>query len=158
MVHAILKQYPKSARLLQPLDGAWPPRDESRRNTAAVAGGDVWYNRPNARQAGRRDMDIRHFDATLGAEVRGVDLSQPLDEEAFAEIEAAWHAHAVLIFPDQGLGDAAHIAFTRRFGRLEQGIRRSLRSRTRQFRRRISASARTSNGCPTRRSSTCSTT
>ena len=73
-------------------------------------------------------MEITPSDATLGAEVRGVDLSQSLSAADFAEIEAAWHDHAVLIFPDQGLSDEAHLDFTRRFGRLEQGIRRSNRN------------------------------
>ena len=69
-------------------------------------------------------MEITPCDATLGAEVRGVDLSQSLSAADFAEIEAAWHDHAVLIFPDQGLSDEAHLDFTRRFGRLEQGLAR----------------------------------
>ncbi len=69
-------------------------------------------------------MEIARLDATLGAEIRGVDLSRPLDDDVFAAIERAWLEHAVLVFPDQRLSDDAHLAFTRRFGRLEQGIRR----------------------------------
>jgi alpha-ketoglutarate-dependent taurine dioxygenase len=69
-------------------------------------------------------MDIRPVDATLGAEVHCVDLSAPLSDSDFAEIEAAWNQHAVLIFPGQMLSDDQHLAFTRRFGRLEQSIRR----------------------------------
>jgi alpha-ketoglutarate-dependent 2,4-dichlorophenoxyacetate dioxygenase len=69
-------------------------------------------------------MDIRPVDATLGAEVHCVDLSAPLSDSDFAEIEAAWNQHAVLIFPGQMLSDEQHLAFTRRFGRLEQSIRR----------------------------------
>ena len=69
-------------------------------------------------------MEIRPTHATLGAEVVGVDLAA-LTDAAFAEIEAAWHEHAVLIFPGQNLTDDQHLAFTRRFGRLEQGIRRT---------------------------------
>ncbi len=68
-------------------------------------------------------MRIEASEATLGAVVTDVDLTH-LDDAGFAEIEAAWHEHAVLVFPEQRLGDADHIAFTRRFGRLEQGIRR----------------------------------
>lgn len=62
-------------------------------------------------------------DATLGATVTGVDLAD-LDAATFAAIEAAWHEHAVLVFPGQHLSDAAHLAFTRRFGRLEHGLTR----------------------------------
>jgi len=71
-------------------------------------------------------MEIRRSDATLGAEIHGVDLSHPLSEADFAEIEAAWHEHAVLIIPGQGLSDAQHLDFTRRFGRLEQSIKRTV--------------------------------
>ncbi len=70
-------------------------------------------------------MELRRCQATLGAVVSDVDLSAPLDDAAFGEIEAAWHEHAVLIFPEQRLSDEAHLDFTRRFGRLEQGIRRA---------------------------------
>ena len=63
-------------------------------------------------------------DATLGAVVHGVDLGAPLGNEAFAEIHAAWLAHAVLVFPGQFLDDESHKAFSRRFGRLERVITR----------------------------------
>ncbi len=69
-------------------------------------------------------LQITPTDATLGATVRGVDLSQ-LDDATFGEIEAKWHEHGVLIFPEQHLDDGAHLAFTRRFGNLEQSIRRT---------------------------------
>ncbi len=59
--------------------------------------------------------------ATLGANVSGVDLRK-LDDATFAEIEAAWHAHAVLIFEGQFLSDDEQIAFSRRFGSLERLI------------------------------------
>ncbi len=55
----------------------------------------------------------------LGAEVRGVDLSQPLSDEDFQIIEQAWLEHLVLIFPDQKLTNEQHIEFSRRFGTLE---------------------------------------
>ncbi|MFP6774759.1 MAG: TauD/TfdA family dioxygenase [Alphaproteobacteria bacterium] len=63
--------------------------------------------------------------ATLGATVRGVDLRQPLAGSAFAAIEAAWHDHAVLIFPEQHLSHDQHRDFSRMFGPLELSIRRN---------------------------------
>ena len=63
--------------------------------------------------------DIRPLDAALGAEVRGVDLSRDLDDAAFAAIERAWNEHSVLLFRDQSIDEARHIAFSRRFGDLE---------------------------------------
>jgi len=70
-------------------------------------------------------LEIRPTEATLGAEVCGVDLKQPLDDATFRDIEAAWHQYGVLIFPEQHLDSQAHNAFTLRFGVLEQSIRRA---------------------------------
>ena len=69
-------------------------------------------------------MRIVPSDATLGAVVTDVDLGS-LDEALFAAIESAWHHYAVLVFPGQALTDAEHVAFTRRFGRLERGLKRA---------------------------------
>lgn len=63
--------------------------------------------------------DIRPFEAALGAEVRGVDLSQDLDDATFAVIKRAWNDHSVLLFRDQAIDEVRHIAFSRRFGDLE---------------------------------------
>ena len=65
--------------------------------------------------------EITPADATLGAVVTNVRLDA-LDDTAFAAIEAAWHAHAVLIFPGQPLADDAQVAFSRRFGPLERSL------------------------------------
>ena len=70
-------------------------------------------------------IDITPCEASLGATVGGVDLKQPLNEAAFAEIEAAWHEYGVLIFPEQHLSQDEHCAFTRWFGPLELSIRRN---------------------------------
>ena len=59
--------------------------------------------------------------ATLGALVHGIDLAR-LDDETFATIEAAWHDFGILIFPEQNLSEAAHVAFSRRFGTLERNV------------------------------------
>ena len=55
----------------------------------------------------------------LGAEVLGVDLSQPLGDDQFAAIHQAFLDHQVLLFRGQDLEPAAQIAFTRRFGRVD---------------------------------------
>ena len=39
---------------------------------------------------------VRPIAAALGAEVSGVDLSQPLASPVLAELEHAWMAHQVL--------------------------------------------------------------
>lgn len=54
----------------------------------------------------------------LGAEVRHVDLSRELPEEAWQVIEAAFHKHSVLVFRDQALSVVDQKRFARRFGEL----------------------------------------
>ena len=64
-------------------------------------------------------LDIRPFDAALGAEVHGVDLAQDLDDTTFSAIERTYNDHSVLLFRDQNIDEARHIAFSHRFGDLE---------------------------------------
>ena len=52
----------------------------------------------------------------IGAEVCGVDLRSALDDEQLDAIRAALLAHQVLVFRDQFLDQAQHIAFARQFG------------------------------------------
>ena len=54
----------------------------------------------------------------MGAEIDGVDLSQPLSNETFSEIYRAWLDWKVLVFRDQHIDREQHKAFGRRFGRL----------------------------------------
>jgi taurine dioxygenase len=56
--------------------------------------------------------------AGLGAEIMAGDLRE-IDEATFAGILQAWHAHSVLLFRDQQLGDSDLAAFSRRFGDLD---------------------------------------
>ena len=57
--------------------------------------------------------------AALGARVEGLDL-RGLDTDAFAVISQAWLDHQVLLFRDQSLTDADLLAFSRRFGDLDE--------------------------------------
>ena len=63
-------------------------------------------------------MEITPLDATLGAVVTDVRLTD-LDDAGWAELEQAFHVHAVLVFPGQHLRSAEQIAFARRFGAIE---------------------------------------
>ncbi|HEV8678341.1 MAG TPA: TauD/TfdA family dioxygenase, partial [Stellaceae bacterium] len=63
-------------------------------------------------------IPVRRSDAACGAEIE-FDLSAPIDEAAFAEIERAFHDNIVVFFRDQRLTSEQHIAFSRRFGELE---------------------------------------
>lgn len=55
---------------------------------------------------------------TLGAEISGVDLTEPLDDETFGEIHQALLDHLVIFFRDQAITPEQQIAFGQRFGTL----------------------------------------
>ena len=46
-------------------------------------------------------VEIIPTGAALGAEIRGVDLARPIDDETFAEIDNAYNEHGVIFFRDQ---------------------------------------------------------
>jgi taurine dioxygenase len=54
----------------------------------------------------------------IGAEVGGVDLSKPLNDEQLAEVRRAFLENHVLVFRDQHLSVDQHKAFGRLFGEL----------------------------------------
>ncbi len=54
----------------------------------------------------------------IGAEISGVDLSQPLGNATFSEIQRAFAENLVIFFRDQELTAEQHLAFGRRFGSL----------------------------------------
>lgn len=60
--------------------------------------------------------------ASAGAEIRGVDLSQPLDAPTFAAIEHAYNEHGVIFFRDQDITPPQQVAFSRRFGEIEFNV------------------------------------
>ncbi|SDM48187.1 TauD/TfdA family dioxygenase [Polaromonas sp. JS666] len=64
-------------------------------------------------------LEIRPFDAPLGAEVLGLDLSQPLSTADFSRIHRAHLDHHVLVFRDQRITPRQHVDFSRRFGPLQ---------------------------------------
>lgn len=57
--------------------------------------------------------------SSLGAEIRGLDLTKNLSNETTAAIRQAWLDHQVLLFRNQDLNDAHLTAFSRHFGDLE---------------------------------------
>ncbi|HEX7096445.1 MAG TPA: TauD/TfdA family dioxygenase [Acidimicrobiales bacterium] len=61
-------------------------------------------------------IDVRPLNNVIGAEVGGVDLREPIDDEVRDEIREALGRHLVLFFRDQDIGDAEQLAFARRFG------------------------------------------
>lgn len=62
---------------------------------------------------------VRRIGATIGAEVSGIDLCRPLDDDVVDELTSALWEFKVLFFRDQPLTPSEHVAFARRFGPLE---------------------------------------
>ena len=67
---------------------------------------------------GHPSIEIRPISPALGAEIAGVDISAPLDDQLVAEIRAALLRHLVIFFRDQRLTPDTLVAFARRFGEL----------------------------------------
>ncbi len=65
-------------------------------------------------------LDIRPVSPILGAEVRGVQLADGVDDDTFAAVHAAFLRHGVLFLKDQAepMSEATQTAFGRRFGPL----------------------------------------
>ncbi len=64
-------------------------------------------------------LDLRPSGEGAGAEVAGVQLSAPLPDDVFAEIDRALAHHGVLVFRDQRLSPERQLAFCERFGPVE---------------------------------------
>jgi taurine dioxygenase len=62
---------------------------------------------------------ISNLDAPLGAEVSGVDLSEPLAPSDVDAIEMAWRTRLVVVIHGQPLSDPLLLAFSRCFGELD---------------------------------------
>ncbi len=55
---------------------------------------------------------------SFGAEVKGVDLAEPINEKALQVLKEAWIRYQVLFFRDQEITPDQQIGFARRFGEL----------------------------------------
>ena len=67
---------------------------------------------------------LRPLSPVGGAEIRGIDLAAPFDDEVFDAIVDAFLEHHILAFRDQNLSKEAQLAFTRRFGEIEEHVGR----------------------------------
>ena len=64
-------------------------------------------------------LELAPLTPTIGAEVSGVDLSQPLDAATVSAMRTALLDWKVLFFRDQDITTDQHLAFARNFGELE---------------------------------------
>jgi taurine dioxygenase len=62
---------------------------------------------------------VGRLSASLGAEIHGLDLKEPMNAATFKEFEAALIEHKVLVLRDQHLTTEQHVGMSRQFGELE---------------------------------------
>lgn len=61
-------------------------------------------------------MEVTPISPVLGAIVRGVDLSAPIDNDTGSELRNAWHRHGVLFFRNQEMTDDQQLGAASVFG------------------------------------------
>ena len=64
-------------------------------------------------------IEVSPIAGAIGAEIGGVDLSQPLDDATFAEVRKAFDEHLIIFFRDQKITPEQHLAFAGRFGEFD---------------------------------------
>ncbi len=64
-------------------------------------------------------FDVRPLGSTLGAQISGIDLRQPIGDDVVAELQRALAEYKVVFFRNQPFTPAEHVAFAQRFGELE---------------------------------------
>jgi taurine dioxygenase len=64
-------------------------------------------------------IEVHPVSTVIGAEIRGVDLAEPLTPEDKKVVEEALLDHLVVFFRDQHLDDDSHRAFAAQFGPIE---------------------------------------
>ena len=68
----------------------------------------------------QKTIDIRPIAGAIGAEIRGIDLSKRLSDEAFAAIHNAFLENLVIFLPDQEPLSPDHLKdFANRFGEID---------------------------------------
>ena len=64
-------------------------------------------------------MEVIRSGKALGAEIKGIDLSQNLSQDEIDGINKAWDENLVLVFKNQNLDDPRLIEFSKYFGNLD---------------------------------------
>ena len=75
-------------------------------------------------------LTVRPIPGGLGAEISGIDLSEPIPDASRKAIRAAFLDHHVLVFHQQRLNEEAMDAFARIFGEVEGNVFRQPDGRT----------------------------
>lgn len=61
-------------------------------------------------------VNVKQLAPAIGAEITGVDLSEPMSDQVFAKILDTWHQSLVILFRDQHLTEDDQVRFGERFG------------------------------------------
>lgn len=75
-------------------------------------------------------LEIVPSGAAVGAEVRGIDLSQPVPDDVAAALRDAWAKHLVLLFRDQEMTPDQYLAAAQIFGKPQVGAARKYFEKT----------------------------
>ena len=70
-------------------------------------------------QLALKRIQVSPFNAALGAEVKGLDLSNPLSNEAVLDLKRAWSERLVLLFRGQNLSPQNLLDFASMFGEID---------------------------------------
>src|SRR5258708_13307097 len=73
------------------------------------------------RQAGV-ELELRPLSPVLGAEVIGVDLARGTDDVLFGALRDAFLRHQLLVFRNQTFDQDQHVAFARRWGKIQRPV------------------------------------
>ena len=72
--------------------------------------------------AANEHLEFSDLAPFMGAEVRGLDINEPLSDEVFALLRRKFAERSLLLIRNQNLTPESHIAFSRRFGELEAHV------------------------------------
>ena len=64
-------------------------------------------------------MDVIPTGMGIGAEIRGIDIRQPLSADTLEDVRKVWHENLIFIIRRQPMDHQQHMDFTRQFGELE---------------------------------------
>ena len=67
-------------------------------------------------------LSIRRLSPACGAEIGGIDFTQPLGADRVQEVAQALGTHGILLFRNADIDPAQHVAFSRQFGPLETHV------------------------------------
>jgi taurine dioxygenase len=68
-------------------------------------------------------VSVHKLHPDIGAEIRGVDLSGPLDADTISRIKDAWYKHTVLLFRNQNLSEDDQRRFASLFGPVAKRVK-----------------------------------